>query len=201
MARAERIELADLLESLTPEQWQHPSLCPGWRVCDVAAHVVSYEERSRADVVRCLVRAKLRPGKLNDVALAAYRDLRPAELVAFLRTHLEPRGIAASRGGGVGLVDGLIHQQDIRRPLSLPRDIPPERLRYALPFAVTAPPLRGFWHTRGVRLIATDVDWARGKGPEARGDAETVLMALAGRAGVAHGLTGPGAQILIRRLG
>jgi hypothetical protein len=34
---------------------------------------------------------------------------------------------------------------------------------------------------RGVRLIATDLDWTRGKGPEARGTAEAVLMMMAGR--------------------
>ncbi len=81
------------------------------------------------------------------------------------------------------------------------RQVPAERLLCALPFAVTAPPLRGFWHARGVRLVATDLDWARGRGPEARGAAEAVLMVLAGRAGVAPELTGPGASILQQRLG
>src|SRR5262249_44649955 len=137
----------------------------------------------------------------NDVALAEYRSLQPQELLEFLRAHLEPRGATARFGGGVGLVDCLIHHQDIRRPLGMPRRVPAERLLYALRFAVTAPPLRGFWHARGVRMVATDVDWARGKGPEARGEAEAVLLTLAGRAGVARELTGPGASILQRRLG
>ena len=35
----QRAGLADLLESLTPEQWVAPSLCEGWRVRDVAAHL------------------------------------------------------------------------------------------------------------------------------------------------------------------
>ena len=81
------------------------------------------------------------------------------------------------------------------------REIPEERLLCALPFAVTAPPLRGFWHARGVRLVATDLDWSHGKGPEARGSAEAVLMVLAGRPSVARELTGPGAAILQQRLG
>lgn len=50
MAAAERAEMADFLESLSAEQWEAPSLCAGWRVRDVAAHVVSYEERSRTEV-------------------------------------------------------------------------------------------------------------------------------------------------------
>lgn len=200
LARAERADLADFLESLRPEQWDAPSLCAGWRVRDVAAHVISYEEHGRRDLLRRLATARFRIGRVNDVSLAEYRTLDPLELVAFLRSHLDPRGATAKFGGGVGLVDAMIHHQDMRRPLGMPRSIPPERLRFALPFAVTAPPLRGFWHARGVRLVATDLDWSRGKGPEARGDAEAVLMTLAGRAGAANELSGPGAAILERRM-
>lgn len=201
MARAERSELADLLETLTPEQWEHPTLCRGWRVHDVVAHLVSYEEHGPADLARRVARAGLRPGRLNDVALAEYRRRSPEDLVAFLRSHLTPRGTTASMGGRVGLVDALVHHQDIRRPLGLPRRIPADRLLVTLPFSVTAPPLRGFWHARGVRLVATDLDWSRGRGPEAAGPGEAVLMVLAGRSGVAQELTGPGAGLLQRRLG
>lgn len=201
MARQERTELADFLESLEPRQWEKPSLCSGWRVRDVVAHIISYEEHGTADVVRRFRKAGFRASRLNEVGLAEYNDLEPRALVEFLRGHLEPRGATASFGGAVGLVDCMIHHQDIRRPLGMPRTIPTERLLAALPFAVTAPPLRGFWKARGVRLVATDVDWSRGSGPEARGEAEAVLMTMAGRAGVAQELTGQGAPVLQRRLG
>jgi uncharacterized protein (TIGR03083 family) len=201
LAREERADLADLLASLGPDQWDQPSLCRGWTVRDVAAHVVSYEEQGFADLVRRLARARLRPGRFNDVGLAEYVHRDPQELVALLREHLAPRGATARFGGRVGLVDAMIHHQDVRRPLGMPRQIPAERLLCALPFAVTAPPLRGFWHARGVRLTATDLDWSRGKGPEARGTAEALLMVLAGRSGVACELTGPGASVLQARLG
>jgi uncharacterized protein (TIGR03083 family) len=167
----------------------------------VAAHVISYEEHSRVDLARRLLRARLRPGRLNEVGVAEYDHCNPQELVTFLRAHLTPRGATARFGGRVGLVDGIIHHQDMRRPLGMQRPIPAERLLHALPFAVTAPPLRGFWNARGVRLVATDLDWSRGKGPEARGEAEALLMVLAGRHGVARDLTGQGASILQRRLG
>jgi len=201
MAREERTEMADFLASLAPEQWDVSSLCEGWRIRDVAAHVVSYEEHGAADLVNRFVKAHFRPSRLNDVGLAEYAARDPHELVQFLRNHLTPQGATARFGGRVGLVDAVVHHQDMRRPLGMPRQIPAERLLTALPFAVTAPPLRGFWKARGVRLIATDLDWARGRGPEARGAGEAVLMVLAGRRGVARDLTGPGASILQDRLG
>jgi hypothetical protein len=63
-----------------------------------------------------------------------------------------------------------------------------------------ATPIRALWHVRGVRVVATDVDWAGGAGPEARGPGEAVLMVTGGRRGVARELTGPGADRLVRRL-
>jgi uncharacterized protein (TIGR03083 family) len=201
MARDERAEMADFLASLRPEQWDQPSLCAGWRIRDVAAHVVSYEEHDGADLIKRVARARFRLGRLNDVALAEYAAHHPHELVAFLRNHLTPRGATARFGGRVGLVDAMIHHQDMRRPLDMARQVPAQRLLCALPFAVTAPPLRGFWHARSVRLIAADLDWAWGRGAEARGPGEAVLMVLAGRRDAARDLVGPGASILQQRLG
>lgn len=201
MAREERADMAHFLASLEPEQWEHPSLCAGWRVRDVAAHVVSYEEHDMGDLIRRIVEARFRPGEVNNLSLREYAELDANDLVDFLRNHLTPRGPTGRFGGRVGLVDALIHHQDMRRPLGMPRQIPAERLLCALPFAVTAPPLRGFWNARGVRLVATDVDWSRGRGPEVRGPGEAVLMVLAGRRNVAQELSGPGAPVLQQRLG
>ncbi|MEW1953139.1 maleylpyruvate isomerase N-terminal domain-containing protein [Terrabacter sp. NPDC080008] len=41
MATAERTDLADLLAGLNPAQWLVESLCEGWRVRDVVAHVIA----------------------------------------------------------------------------------------------------------------------------------------------------------------
>jgi hypothetical protein len=37
---AERAEFTALLWNLDPGGWQRPTVCPGWRVHDVGAHVV-----------------------------------------------------------------------------------------------------------------------------------------------------------------
>jgi len=199
-AADERSDLVALLEQLTPQQWETASLCPAWRVRDVAAHVFSYDELSRTDLVRAFLRGRLHPDRVNAICLAPYADQPPTELIALARRCVQPRGLPAGFGGGIALVDGMIHHQDIRRPLQLPRTIPPDRLRAALDFAKTAPVIRGFWHRRGLRMIATDVDWSVGTGPEVRGPGEAILLAIAGRNAASDELSGPGTPTLRPRL-
>jgi uncharacterized protein (TIGR03083 family) len=172
LARDERADLADLLESLSPQQRDAPSLCEHWRVRDVVAHLVSYDGLGAADLARRSARGRFVLDRVNEVGVDEHREREPHELVALLRAHAVPSGLPAGFGGRIALVDTLIHHQDVRRPLGLPRTVPPERLRAALPIALLAPPIRAPWHVRGVRVVATDVDWSGGAGPEARGPGE-----------------------------
>ena len=55
--------------------------------------------------------------------------------------------------------------------------------------------------TKGLRFIATDVDWAWGDGPEVRGPGEAIALAVVGRAAVLDELTGGGVPELRRRCG
>ena len=199
-ARQERTELADLLEQLTPEQWEHETLCAGWRVRDVVAHVFSYDDLSGADLARRLAQGRFRLDRVNAACLAELAGGTPAELTALARAHLQPRGLPAGFRGAIALVDGMIHAQDIRRPLGLARSIPADRLTSALDFAKTSPAINGFWHRRGVRMVATDLDWTAGIGPEVRGTGEALLLTLAGRHATVAELEGPGQPLLDRRL-
>ena len=199
-AAEERADLLALLEQLTPEQWEAASLCPHWRVRDVVTHVFSYDELSRRALVARFIRGAVTRGGANAVGLTAYADHTPADLLDLARRCVQPRGLPAGFNGGIALSDGMIHHQDIRRPLDLARDIPPDRLRAALEFARNAPVIRGFWHRRGLRLIATDVDWSTGSGPEVRGPGEAILLAIAGRDVAVDELGGPGLATLEPRL-
>ena len=181
LARAEREELRDLLGGLTPEQWRAPSLCAGWTVHDVVAHVLSYEELGPRQLAGRLGRGLLSVDRSNALGLGEYGSRTPEELLRLLHDHLTPTGLTAGMGGAIALTDGMIHQQDIRRPLGLPRVIPAERLVPALRTALFAPTLLGALRVRGVRLVATDIDWSFGRGPEVRGPAEALLMTVAGR--------------------
>ncbi len=200
MAREERADFAAFLETLTPEQWDAPTLCADWRVRDVVAHVISYDELDTRGLVARFAKGRFLPDRINAVGVAEYRTRTPEELVALLKKYADPRGLTAGFGGMIALVDGLIHQQDIRRPLGLPREVPAERLVRTLRCALLVPQVRGFWRARGLRLVATDLDWSAGSGPEVRGPAEAILMAVVGRRGVVEELSGPGQHILAGRI-
>jgi uncharacterized protein (TIGR03083 family) len=201
LARAERADLADLLETLTPQQWEAPTLCSRWRVRDVVAHMFSYEELSRAGLVGRFLRGGVVPGRANQIGVDAYADRSPAELLALVRAHPDPKGLTAGFGGRIALTDGTIHHQDIRRPLGLPREIPADRLRCVLDFGRTAPTIHARKRIKDLTLTATDLDWCTGTGPVVEGPAESLLMALAGRRGVVDELSGPGQPALAERIG
>lgn len=200
LATRERRDLADLLDTLTPEQWHHPSLCDGWSVRDVVAHVLSYEELGHLGVAALFARTRFRPGVANEVRLDAYRAHGPEELTALLRAHLRPRGLTAGLGGGIGLADCVVHHQDIRRPLGLNRHVPDDRLTEALDITLRAPTLPSRRNARGLHLVATDIDWEHGSGTELTGPGEALLMALAGRRAALDDLSGPGLDTLRERL-
>jgi uncharacterized protein (TIGR03083 family) len=157
LARDERADLAAFLATLAPLQWQAPTRCAWWRVRDVAAHVVSYDELDARGLIAHVARGRFRPGQVTVFALARCDTRSPEQLLALLADHLQPRRLPAALGGRVALVEALIHHQDIRRPLGRPRAIPPERLLPALRTAVIAPDIGGLWRIRGVRLVATDL--------------------------------------------
>jgi uncharacterized protein (TIGR03083 family) len=196
LARLEREEFADLLESLTPQQWGMPSLCNGWTVLDVVTHTVAYLGQSRTRLLINMIRARGDVDRINAGQLREQAGRSPARLVELMRQGAEPSGAAALYRGRVGLIECLIHQQDIRRPLEQPRAIPEERLRVSLDYARVSPVIGGGRRTRGVRLVATDMDWSAGRGPEARGSGEALLLAMTGRAELLDELDGEGLTLL-----
>lgn len=198
LAYEERVDLAAFLETLTPDEWQAPSLCHRWTVKDVVAHVVSYEELSPLGLAMRF--AKGRIVHANEVGVREFAPLSPSELVDFLRAHLSPKGLTAAFGGMIGLVDGTVHHQDIRRALGHPRAVPTERLERILPLVPGNPRLGAGRRIKGLRLAATDVGWQHGDGPEVTGTGEALLMAMTGRRDSLAELDGPGLSTLSARI-
>ena len=200
---SQRRSLADLLEGLSDEQWESPSLCDGWRVRDVAAHVSMVAlPPSPAAMLGEAVRARGNFHRLNhDVAVRAAR--RPvADIVAALRQHADSRRLPVVTNYRNVLFDILVHGQDIALPLGMDRPMPT--------LAAVAGAERvwtmgwPFWaqrRLRGMRLVADDADWAAGSGEEARGPVSALLLVLTGRPAGLAALTGPGADAVAQRLG
>ncbi|MCV7115907.1 maleylpyruvate isomerase family mycothiol-dependent enzyme [Mycobacterium nebraskense] len=195
MAGAERADLAEFLATLTPQQWDAPSLCSGWTVKDVVAHVISYEELGALGLLKRFAKGWL--VRANQVGVDEFADLSPEQLLYFLRTHLQPRGLTAGFGGMIALVDGTIHHQDIRRALGRPRSVPVDRLERVLGLVPGNPRLGAGRRIRGLRLRATDLDC---HGPEVTGPGEALLMAMSGRPAALADLDGPGLDTLAARL-
>lgn len=198
LAYDERVELAEYLASLTPHEWTMQSLCRDWTVKDVVAHVVSYEGLSRLGLAMRFLRGRI--VRANEVGVREFAPLSPVELVDFLRRHLRPTGLTAAFGGMIGLVDGTVHHQDIRRALGHPRVVPAERLERILPLVPGNPRLGAGRRIRGLRLAATDVRWQHGDGQEVTGPGEALLMAMTGRADALAELSGPGCSTLAGRM-
>ena len=97
MAREERSDLAAFLSTLRPEDWQAPSLCDGWTVKDVVAHVISYEDLDAIGLIKRF--AKGRIARANEVGVEEFATMSADELLAFLNSHLQPRGLTAGFGG------------------------------------------------------------------------------------------------------
>ena len=181
LARREREQFAELLAGLTDDQWDAPSLCSGWSVREVAAHTVAYLNQSLPALVANMIRNRGDVDRLNTRMLPGFAASTPAEIVELMRRDAVPSGAAGLYGGRVALIECVIHQQDIRRPLGFDRVVPEEVLRVALSYARISPVIDGARRTRGLRLAATDVDWSAGRGPEVRGPGEALLLAMTGR--------------------
>ena len=198
LAYEERVDLAAFLATLTPQEWQAESLCRKWTVKDVVAHVVSYEELSPLGLAKRFAKGWVI--RANEVGVTEFAPMRPGELVDFLNDHLHPMGLTAAFGGMIGLVDGTVHHQDIRRALGYPRTVPIERLERILPLVPGNPRLGAGRRIRGLRLAATDVAWQHGNGPEVAGTGEALLMAMTGRGNALSALSGPGLTTLAARV-
>ena len=176
----QRADLADFLDTLTPEQWETPSLCAGWTVRQVAAHIT----QSATNWGR-LTFELLRSGfRFNAVTLRMAREDRrtPEEITAAMRAMVGGRRRPPGTTVADPLMDVLVHGQDIAVPLGIQRTMP-------TPAAVIAAervwkmgfPFYARKRYPNVSFTATDADFSVGTGEEVRGPIQDILMTLSGR--------------------
>ncbi|MET8423335.1 maleylpyruvate isomerase family mycothiol-dependent enzyme [Nocardia sp. NPDC004860] len=200
MAHAERAALADDLADLSDRQWAERSLCGEWTVEEVVAHLTAAASTGRIRWLVSAVGARFDFEKHNARRLAEHRGATPAETLdrfrAIITSTTAPFGHTAAWLGEV-----VVHGQDVRRPLGLPREPSIEAVtEVARFFASRDFTVRSRSAVEDLRLEATDGPFAIGTGPLVSGTTIALTMAMAGRAAYCDDLTGPGVPTLRSRL-
>jgi len=197
----QRRQLASLVNDLDDAQLATPSLCSGWDVKTVAAHVVSTVLDGMSGFLQMAIRCGSLSRGIDE--LARRRAQAPtAEIVAALREHAD-RPITSPVFGPLGpLADILVHTGDVRIALDLPFEPDVQHAALAMDFLTGRWPI-GFVplsRLRGIRLSATDVSRSWRGGVEVTGPVAALMMSVCGRTASLDALAGPGSTVLRRRL-
>jgi uncharacterized protein (TIGR03083 family) len=195
---SQRRGLADVLDALPACSWDAPTLCAGWRVREVVAHITMPFRYSTARFAMEMARAR---GNFNRMAdRCARRDAQAPtnELLAALEDNewyeWEPPG------GGLpaALTHDVVHGLDITVPLGIERYIPEDQLRSVLQTMTGPTSMKHFGiDLDGVELRANDIDWSFGSGAPVSGNAQDLVLVLCGRTVPAQRLDGePSARFI-----
>jgi uncharacterized protein (TIGR03083 family) len=193
---AERSSLADLLDGLAAAEWERPSLCVGWRVRDVAAHL-ALAHTGPAAAAGAMVRAGGSFDRMIRDTARRHAAVPPDRIVAELRAMVGSRRRAVGVSHLEPMLDVLVHGQDIAIPLDRPRPVPVAAAAAAATRIWTMgwPLSRAFRarsRLRGLALVATDTAWSAGEGERVEGPVAALLLLLAGRSAAVDRLGGPG---------
>jgi uncharacterized protein (TIGR03083 family) len=196
LIHAERRRLISDLEPLTAEQWQTESLCAGWDVRQVLAHLVALTKQTPPKFFGKFVASGFQFDKMVAKDIAREGSGTPAQTLAALDAHV---GDTTAPPGPVDSWIGefVVHGADIRRPLGIAYSPPVATTRQVADFYKNSNLLIGSKNRIvGVRLIATDTDWSHGSGPEVRGPILSLVQAMTGRAIALSDLDGDGVPTL-----
>lgn len=177
---AERRRLADLLAALTSDQWAADSLCDGWRVREVVAHMTWPFRSKPLPFLIGMVRSGFKFDRYAD--RAARRDtstMTDAELLASLRDNITHPWRPPGGGDTGALSHDVIHGLDFTEPLGLP-PAPPDRI--ALVLASSSRRSLDYFGTKlDRRYVATDADITLGSGRDEPMTAREILLTVTGR--------------------
>jgi uncharacterized protein (TIGR03083 family) len=196
---SERAALAAEMRTLTDVQWNTPSLCEGWTVEDVLAHLTAGASLNTVQWFAGVLRCRFDFDKQVAMRLAENLGATPAEtLNRFERVITSTKVATGSFDALLGEV--VVHSEDIRRPLNIKHHYPVEMVTRVAEFFVK----RDFTvasksMARGLRLEAVDGPFRAGAGAVVSGTTLALVTAMAGRVSSCDELTGAGVTTLRRR--
>ena len=196
---AERKALAADLDGLTATDWDTESLCDGWTVRDVVAHMTAAAQLNGPKFFGRLIGSGFSFEKVQAKGIAAQRGASPADTLANFKAQID------STGRPPGPIDTMlgetiVHSEDIRRPLGVQHTYPTDAVVRVAGFLKGSNLIIGTKkRIAGLQLQATDVEWSTGDGPTVEGQILDLLMAMTGRKAALDSLTGDGVATLRSR--
>lgn len=159
-----------------------PSLCEGWTVRNVMAHVTMAARYDGAAFQNELAAAGFDFQTVSETIARRDGQLPFDVLLEDLRSDTMAQWAPPGGGAAGALSHVVIHSLDITSGIDIPRTASNEATVAVLD-ALTEGGVHTHFGTRvaGVRLVARDLGWAYGDGPPLVADAADLLLALAGR--------------------
>jgi uncharacterized protein (TIGR03083 family) len=199
LVHAERAALAADLADLTEQQWATPSLCTGFTVRQVLAHLTAGASLNPVRWMAGVIRCRFDFDKMNAMRLAEQLGATPAETLARFR-RVVASTVKAPVPTMAVLGEAIVHAEDIRRPLGIHHDYPITALtrlaNYYQGSDMVVPAKR---RIAGLRLQASDGPFVTGSGPLVSGSTLALIMAMTGRAAYCDELDGDGVATLRAR--
>lgn len=183
MTSEQRAATVALLDNLTDDQWRRMTLCSGWTAEHLAAHLSMSFRIGMPRLALAMLRSRGNFDKAADsLARRDVNRMTRAELVDSLRENVTTDW---SPPGG-DLVDSLchdvIHGLDLTEGLGVPSTATSEALHVVLQTIRDRDRIAYFGgDLAGRTLVASDVDFQVGDGPELSAPAATVVLVLTGR--------------------
>ncbi|MFC4373777.1 maleylpyruvate isomerase family mycothiol-dependent enzyme [Nocardia halotolerans] len=184
----ERTTLVELLRGRPETAWDTPSLCDGWRVRDVVAHLVLATRYTLGSILVGLIRARGNIDRfVRDSAIRHAERTPTADLLAELRAVIDSHVIPIGTAPIDRLMDLLVHGQDIAVPLGVERVMPPAPAQWSLERVWTmGKPFHARERLAGYALSTTDTGWSTGTGTPLAGTAAELLLVATGRVSAAQ---------------
>jgi uncharacterized protein (TIGR03083 family) len=196
-----RAALGNYLGGLSADEWNRPSLCAGWKVKDVAAHMLVVPTMSKGQVFRSFVGSGFNLDKMNAKFVRKLTtDLSTDEIAkkttASAASQSMPPGL---KPPGV-LTELVVHSSDIAEGVGKPFALPVDDYVAVLEHLKNVQPVFGSKkRIEGLSLRATDTEWSTGSGPAVEGPAAALVLALAGRRSALDRLSGDGVSTMRAR--
>jgi uncharacterized protein (TIGR03083 family) len=196
----EREALASDLDVINEAAWATPSLCPGWTVRDVLAHMTALGRMTPMTFFRKLVTNGFSPSKLEARDISLEKGSSVGETLARFRSVTNSKNRLHAVPKKTLLGETVIHAEDIRRPLGIGHAYPLDGLVTIADVYKGSNLVAGSKRRiAGLSLRATDIDWSTGSGPVVSGPMLSLLMAMAGRQAAIEDLEGEGVEALRSR--